>query len=326
MRKVKDGNDNRSLDDLVLVTGTSNCEFAKKVAKELKVELARSRVGRFSDGETRIDLLENVRGREVYILQTLCAPVNDNLMELVLLADSIRRSSARGITAVVPYLGYSRQDRRVRSTRVPISSRVIADIISGSGIKRLLTLDLHAEQIQGFYNIPVDNVYATPVMLGDLVRQHCDNAVTVSPDVGGVARARAFARLFDADLAIIDKRRPAENIAEVMNIIGEVRGKKCVLVDDIVDTANTLCRAAVALKEAGAETVMAYCTHAVLSGDAVDRINDSELDSVVVTDTIPLSKTAQECCKIRSLTVTDLIAEAMMRVHSQESVSSLFIE
>lgn len=318
--------DRVSLDDLVLVAGTSHPEFAKRVARELKVELARARIGRFSDGETRIDLLENVRGREVYIIQSLCAPVNDHLMELVLLADSIRRSSARGITAVVPYLGYSRQDRRVRSTRVPISARVIADMVGAAGFKRVLTMDLHAEQIQGFYNIPVDNVYATPVMLGHLARRGHDNAVAVSPDVGGVARARAFARLFDADLAIIDKRRPADNVAEVMNIIGDVNGKLCVLVDDIVDTANTLCKAGAALKEAGAKAVVAYCTHPVLSGEAVARVADSVLDDLVVADTIPLSQQARDCGRIRQLSVADLIAEAVARVHTQESVSSLFME
>lgn len=315
------------LDDLVLVSGTSHTEFAARIARELKVELAKARVSKFSDGETRIDLLENVRGREVYVIQSLCAPANDNLMELVLLADSIRRSSARGITAVVPYLGYSRQDRRVRSTRVPISARVVADIIGAAGFKRVLTMDLHAEQIQGFYSIPVDNVYATPVMLGDLARRgRGGGTVTVSPDVGGVARARAFARLCDADLAIIDKRRPAENVAEVMNIIGDVRGKVCVLVDDIVDTANTLCKAGAALKEAGARAVVAYCTHPVLSGDAVARVADSVLDDLVVSDTIPLSQTARDCGKIRQLSVADLIAEAVARVHTQESVSSLFME
>ncbi len=315
------------LDDLVLVSGTSHTGFAERIARELRVELAKARVSKFSDGETRIDLLENVRGREVYVIQSLCAPANDNLMELVLLADSARRSSARGITAVVPYLGYSRQDRRVRSTRVPISARVVADIIGGAGFKRVLTMDLHAEQIQGFYSIPVDNVYATPVMLGDLARRgHGGGTVTVSPDVGGVARARAFARLCDADLAIIDKRRPAENVAEVMNIIGDVRGKVCVLVDDIVDTANTLCRAGAALKDAGARAVVAYCTHPVLSGDAAARVADSVLDDLVVSDTIPLSQTARECGKIRQLSVADLIAEAVARVHTQESVSSLFME
>lgn len=315
------------LDDLVLVSGTSHTRFAARIARELKVELAKARVSKFSDGETRIDLLENVRGREVYVIQSLCAPANDNLMELVLLADSIRRSSARGITAVVPYLGYSRQDRRVRSTRVPISARVVADIIGAAGFKRVLTMDLHAEQIQGFYSIPVDNVYATPVMLGDLARRgRGGGTVTVSPDVGGVARARAFARLCDADLAIIDKRRPAENVAEVMNIIGDVRGKVCVLVDDIVDTANTLCKAGAALKEAGARAVVAYCTHPVLSGDAVARVADSVLDDLVVSDTIPLSQTARDCGKIRQLSVADLIAEAVARVHTQESVSSLFME
>lgn len=315
------------LDDLVLVSGTSHTRFAARIARELKVELAKARVSKFSDGETRIDLLENVRGREVYVIQSLCAPANDNLMELVLLADSIRRSSARGITAVVPYLGYSRQDRRVRSTRVPISARVVADIIGAAGFKRVLTMDLHAEQIQGFYSIPVDNVYATPVMLGDLARRgRGGGTVTVSPDVGGVARARAFARLCDADLAIIDKRRPAENVAEVMNIIGDVRGKVCVLVDDIVDTANTLCKAGAALKDAGARAVVAYCTHPVLSGDAVARVADSVLDDLVVSDTIPLSQTARDCGKIRQLSVADLIAEAVARVHTQESVSSLFME
>lgn len=315
-----------NLDDLVLVTGTSHREFAERVARELKVELGKARVSKFSDGETRVELRENVRGREVYILQPLCAPVNDSLMELVLLADTIRRSSARGITAVVPYLGYARQDRRVLSTRVPISARVVADMVSAAGFKRLLTLDLHAEQIQGFYDIPVDNVYATPVLLADLVRSGSDDATVVSPDVGGVARARAFARLLDAELAIIDKRRPADNVAQVMNIIGSVEGRRCVLVDDMVDTANTLCRAAAALKEAGARSVDAYCTHAVLSGEATGRIAESELDSLVVTDTVPLSESSRSCSKIRQLTVTELIAEAMMRVHTQESVSSLFLE
>ena len=327
--KGRDGEHNSELEDFVLFSGGAHPALAKSIAKRMKVYLSRANVTRFSDGETAIELLENVRGKEVFILQPTCAPTNDNLMELLLMADAAARSSARGITAVAPYLGYARQDRRTRSSRVPISARVIADMIAGAGVNRMLTLDLHAEQIQGFYNIPVDNVYAAPVLLGDFARREFGgkHPVIVSPDVGGVVRARAFAKAAaDADLAIIDKRRPSANVAKVMHIIGDVDGRDCVIVDDIVDTANTLCEAAAALKEAGANSVVAYCTHPVLSGGAANRVADSALDELAVTNTIPLSPEATECGKIRELSVSDLLAEAITRVYNQESVSSLFLE
>jgi ribose-phosphate pyrophosphokinase len=284
-------------------------------------------VSRFSDGEVNIELMENVRGRDVFLLQSTCPPVNENLMELLVMADACRRASARSITAVIPYFGYARQDRRPRATRAAITAKLVADMICGAGVQRVLTLDLHAEQIQGFFGVPVDNVYGSPVLLGDVWRMTYPNLIVVSPDVGGVVRARAFAkRLDDAELAIIDKRRPRPNESKVMNIIGEVAGKSCVLIDDMVDTAGTLCLAAQALKDEGAERVVAYITHAVLSGGAVERITKSALDELVVTDTIPLSEAARQCGRIRQLSVASLLAETIRRIRDEESVSSLYID
>jgi ribose-phosphate pyrophosphokinase len=284
-------------------------------------------VSRFSDGEVNIELMENVRGRDVFLLQSTCPPVNENLMELLVMADACRRASARSITAVIPYFGYARQDRRPRATRAAITAKLVADMICGAGVQRVLTLDLHAEQIQGFFGVPVDNVYGSPVLLGDVWRMTYPNLIVVSPDVGGVVRARAFAkRLDDAELAIIDKRRPRPNESKVMNIIGEVSGKSCVLIDDMVDTAGTLCLAAQALKDEGAQRVVAYITHAVLSGGAVERIAKSALDELVVTDTIPLGEAARQCGRIRQLSVAALLAETIRRIRDEESVSSLYID
>jgi ribose-phosphate pyrophosphokinase len=289
--------------------------------------IGRASVGRFSDGEVNVELMENVRGRDVFLLQSTCPPVNENLMELLVMADACRRASAGSITAVVPYFGYSRQDRRPRATRAAITAKLVADMICGAGVQRVLTLDLHAEQIQGFFGVPVDNVFGSPVLLGDVWRKAYPNVVVVSPDVGGVVRARAFAkRLDDAELAIIDKRRPRPNESKVMNIIGEVSGRSCVLIDDMVDTAGTLCLAAQALKEEGAERVVAYITHAVLSGNAVERIAGSALDELVVTDTIPLSEAGRQCARIRQLSVAALLAETIRRIRDEESVSSLYID
>jgi ribose-phosphate pyrophosphokinase len=284
-------------------------------------------VSRFSDGEVNIELMENVRGRDVFLLQSTCPPVNENLMELLVMADACRRASARSITAVIPYFGYARQDRRPRATRAAITAKLVADMICGAGVERVLTLDLHAEQIQGFFGVPVDNVYGSPVLLGDVWRMTYPNVIVVSPDVGGVVRARAFAkRLDDAELAIIDKRRPRPNESKVMNVIGEVSGKSCVLIDDMVDTAGTLCLAAQALKDEGAQRVVAYITHAVLSGGAVERIATSALDELVVTDTIPLGEAARQCGRIRQLSVAALLAETIRRIRDEESVSSLYID
>jgi ribose-phosphate pyrophosphokinase len=283
-------------------------------------------VGRFSDGESNVELLENVRGKDVFILQPTCAPANDNLMELVILADALKRASAGRITAAVPYFGYARQDRRPRSARVPIAAKVVANMLQAVGVQRVLTVDLHADQIQGFFDIPVDNIYATPILLGDIWKQRHDDLLVVSPDVGGVLRARAAAKLLETELAIIDKRRPKANVSEVMHIIGEVEGRSCVIMDDIVDTAGTLCKAARALKEHGAKKVMAYCTHAVLSGSAVERIAESDLDELVITDTIPLSEDAQACKRIRVVPIAGLLAETIIRISNEESVSSLFAE
>jgi ribose-phosphate pyrophosphokinase len=289
--------------------------------------LGRSEVGRFSDGEVKVELMENVRGRDVFIVQPTSPPVNDHLMELLVMTDACRRASAARITAVVPYFGYARQDRRMRGARSAISAKLVANMLSSAGVHRLLTVDLHADQIQGFFDIPVDNVYASPVLLGEVWKQGYRNMIVVSPDVGGVARARAFAkRLDDADLAIIDKRRPRPNESKVMNIIGEVDGKNCVLVDDMVDTAGTLCQAAQALKDEGAVKVVAYITHALLSGDAVKRISSSALDELVVTDTIPLSDEASACSRIRRLSVAALLAETIRRIRDEESVSSLYVD
>ncbi|MCC2655447.1 MAG: ribose-phosphate diphosphokinase [Panacagrimonas sp.] len=311
----------------MLFTGNANPQLAQDIANYMRVSLGKAMIGKFSDGEIQIEILENVRGKDVFVIQPTCAPTNDNFMELVMMLDALKRASAQRITAVVPYFGYARQDRRPRSARVPISAKVCADMIGECGADRVLTVDLHADQIQGFFDIPVDNVYASPVLLGDIWRQTHENLIVVSPDVGGVVRARAIAkRLDDADLAIIDKRRPRPNEAKVMNIIGDVRGKSCVLVDDLVDTAGTLGQAAGALKDAGAIKVVAYVTHPVLSGPAVSNIMNSRLDQLVVTDTIPLSPAAAACPKIRQLSIGGLLAETIRRVSAEESVSSLYID
>jgi len=316
------------LDDrTMLFTGNSNRPLANAIAAHLQVPLGKATVGRFSDGEIAVEITENIRGRDIFLLQSTCAPPNDNLMELLVMVDAMRRASAASITAVIPYLGYARQDRRTRSSRVPISARTVADLIGVVGTDRVLTVDLHADQVQGFFGIPLDNVYASPVLLGDVWRHEYPDLIVVSPDVGGVVRARAFARRLDnADLAIIDKRRPRANEAEVMNIIGDVDGRTCVLVDDMVDTAGTLCQAARVLKERGARRVLAYCTHAVLSGPAVERIDGSELDELVVTDTIPLSSEASASSRIRQLSVAELLGESINRVCSGQSLSSMFVD
>ena len=311
--------------ELKIFTGNAHPELANRVVDRLRMELGRAYVGRFSDGEVSVEIHDNVRGKDVFILQPTCAPTNDNLMELIFMADCLHRASAQRITAVVPYFGYARQDRRSRSARVPITAKVVADMLGIAGIDRLLTIDLHADQIQGFFAMPVDNIYATPVLLVDVERQGYENLIIVSPDVGGVVRARAMAKqLNDLDLAIIDKRRPRANESEVMHIIGDVRGKTCLLVDDMVDTVGTLCAAANALKRNGAVKVVAYCTHAVLSGNAIQNINASELDELVVTDTIPLRPEAHTCKKIRQLSIADELAESIRRVSNEESLSALF--
>jgi len=311
---------------MMVFSGNANPALAQKVASRLYLSLGNADVGKFSDGEVAVELKENVRGKDVFILQSTCAPTNDNLMELVVMIDALRRASAARITAVVPYFGYARQDRRVRSARVAITSKVVADMIVNVGVDRVLTVDLHAEQIQGFFSCPVDNVYGSPILIDDIVSCKYENLIVVSPDIGGVVRARAVAKqLDDADLAIIDKRRPQANEAQVMNLIGEVDGRSCLLVDDMVDTAGTLCKAADALKERGACKVVAYCTHAVLSGNALDNISNSQLDELVVTDTIPLSEEAKSLKKIRVLTIADLLAESMRRVSNEESISAMFL-
>jgi len=309
-----------------IFTGNANPKLAEAVCRHLNISLGRCVVGRFSDGEVMIELLENVRGRDVFILQSTCAPTNDNLMEVLVMIDALKRASAARITAAIPYFGYARQDRRPRSARVPISAKVVADMLMTVGLHRVMVMDLHADQIQGFFNIPVDNIYATPILLGDLWKQNYDDLLIVSPDVGGVVRARAIAKRLDSDLAIIDKRRPKANVSEVMNIIGDVEGRSCVIMDDIVDTANTLCKAATALKGHGAKKVVAYCTHPVLSGGAVARISASDMDEIVVTDTIPLSPEAKACSRIRQLSCAQLLAETMTRISNEESVSSLFTD
>jgi len=310
---------------MMVFTGNANPELAQKVATKLELSLGKADVGKFSDGEIAVELNENVRGKDVFVVQSTCAPTNDNLMELIVMIDALRRASAARITAVVPYFGYSRQDRRVRSARVPITAKVVADMMVNVGVDRVLTVDLHAEQIQGFFACPVDNVYASPVLNDDILDCHYENLIVVSPDIGGVVRARAIAKqLDDADLAIIDKRRPRANEAQVMNLIGEVDSRTCLLVDDMVDTAGTLCKAADALKERGAARVVAYCTHAVLSGSALNNIRKSQLDQLVVTDTIPLSEEARGIDKIRQLTLSTLLAESMRRVSNEESISALF--
>lgn len=312
---------------MMVFAGNANPRLAQEVCDHLNLPLGKANVGRFSDGETTVEVLENVRGRDVFILQSTCEPTNDNLMEILLLCDALRRASVDRMTAVVPYFGYSRQDRRIRHQRVPVSAKVVANMLCAAGIDRLLTIDLHADQIQGFFDIPVDNVYASPLLLSDIWRQQYPNMVVVSPDVGGVVRARAMAkRLDDTDLAIIDKRRPRANESEVMHIIGDVRDRTCIIIDDLVDTAGTLCQAAKALKEHGAAAVVAYATHPVLSGPAVERINDSVIDELVVSDTIPLSEETARSPKIRQLGVAELLAETLRRVHREESVSSLYVD
>jgi len=311
-----------------LFTGNANPELAKKIAYHLDTTVGKAKVTTFSDGEIAIEIQENVRGKDVYILQSTCAPTNDNLMELLTMADALRRASAASITAVLPYFGYARQDRRIRSARVPITAKVVADMISTVGINRVLTVDLHADQIQGFFYIPVDNVYATPIMIEDIQQKHFKNVKIVSPDVSGVIRARAIAkRLHNGlDLAIIDKRRPRANESEVMNVIGEVKDHHCIVIDDIIDTAGTLCQAAAALKKNGASGVSAYITHAVLSGKAIENITASDIDELVVSDTIPLSAAAKKCKKIRQITLSGTLARAISRVNRAESLSSMFIE
>ncbi|RLA26994.1 MAG: ribose-phosphate diphosphokinase [Gammaproteobacteria bacterium] len=312
---------------MAIFSGNAHPELAHSIARVLHIPLAKAHVGRFSDGEINVEILENIRGREAFIVQPTCPPTAENLMELLVMVDAARRASASRITAVIPYFGFGRQDRRPRSSRVPITAKLVAKLIATAGVDRVLTVDLHAEQIQGFFDIAVDNVYASPLLLGDVWKQKYEDMVVVSPDVGGVVRARALAkRLDDADLVIIDKRRSKANQSEVMNIIGEVAGKNCVMIDDMVDTAGTLCHAAGALKERGAASVDAYITHAVLSGPAVSRITESALDEVVVTDTIPLGEEARACSKIRQLPTAELLAETMRRIANEESVSSLYVD
>ena len=314
------------LERLMLFTGNANPRLAQEVVKHLNISLGRAIVGTFSDGEVMVEILENVRGKDVFVLQSTCAPTNDNLMEMLVMVDALKRSSAARVSAAIPYFGYARQDRRPRSARVAISAKVVANMLASVGVARVLTMDLHADQIQGFFDIPVDNIYAAPVLLGDVWKQRYDDLIVVSPDVGGVVRARALAKRLESDLAIIDKRRPKANVSEVMNVIGEVKGRTCVIMDDMVDTAGTLCKAAQVLKEEGAKKVVAYCTHPVLSGGAVERIAASDLDELVVTDTIPLADDARACGRIRQLSVAGLLAETILRIFTEDSVSSLFIE
>lgn len=311
---------------MVLFTGNANPELATEVAQALGIPLGRALVGKFSDGETSVELMDNVRGQDVFVIQSTCAPSNDNLMELLVMMDAIKRSSAARITAVIPYFGYARQDRRPRTARVAISAKLVASMVNLSGANRVLTIDLHADQIQGFFDIPTDNIYASPILMSQVWRKQLPNPIVVSPDVGGVVRARALAKQLDTDLAIIDKRRPRANEAKVMNIIGEVSDRSCILVDDMVDTANTLCEAASALKRNGATKVLACCTHPVLSGDAVARIEKSELDEVLVTNSIPLRADAQKCPRIKQSSVAELLAESMRRITTGDSISSLFID
>jgi len=312
---------------MMVFSGNANLALAEGIVKKLNMRLGMATVGRFSDGEVAVEIEENVRGKDVFVVQPTCSPTNENLMELLVMIDAFKRASASRITAVMPYYGYARQDRRSRSARVPISAKLVAKMIEQAGASRLLTVDLHADQIQGFFDIPVDNVYSSPILLGDLWRQQYKDLIVVSPDVGGVVRARALAkRLNDADLAIIDKRRLKANVAEVMHIIGDVDGRVCVLIDDLVDTAGTLCHAAAALKKHGATKVVAYCTHAVLSGSAMQNLNSSALDELVVTDTIPLTQSALDSGKIRQLSVAEMLAETIRRISVGESVSSLYVD
>ena len=310
--------------NLMVFSGNANPELTNEITRHLGLNMGKALVSQFSDGEINIEIRDNVRGRDVFVVQPTCAPTHKNLMELILIIDALRRASATRITAVVPYFGYARQDRRVRSIRVPISAKVVADMLTNAGVDRVMTVDLHAEQIQGFFDCAVDNVYGLPVLLTDVERQNYENLTVVSPDIGGVVRARAMAKQLNTDLAIIDKRRPEANQAQVMNIIGEVEGRTCLLIDDIVDTAGTLCKAADALKEQGAKKVIAYCTHPVLSGKAIENIENSALDTLVVTNSIPLTEAAKNCAKIRSLSLGQMLAEAMRRVSNEESVSAMF--
>ena len=310
----------------VLFTGNANPVLAQEMAAHLGVELGQAMVGRFSDGEVTVEIRQNVRARDVFVVQPTCAPTNENLMELLIMVDALKRASARRITAVIPYFGYARQDRRPRSTRVPISAKVVANLLETVGVERLLSMDLHADQIQGFFDIPVDNIYASPVLLSDLKSKNHPNLVVVSPDIGGVVRARALAKQLGCDLAIIDKRRPTANVSEVMHVIGEIDGRNCIIMDDMIDTAGTLVKAAEVLKARGAKSVYAYCTHPVFSGPAVDRIASSQIDEVVITNTIPLSAAAKACPKIRQLSVAFLFAETIRRISDGESVTSLFAE
>ena len=317
---------NAAMDRLMVFAGNANPHLAQDVVRHLNIKLGRAVVGKFSDGEVMVEVMENVRGKDVFVLQSTCQPTNDNLMELMVMVDALKRSSAARVSAAIPYFGYARQDRRPRSARVAISAKVVANMLTSAGVSRVLTMDLHADQIQGFFDMPVDNIYAAPVLLGDVWKKGYDNLIVVSPDVGGVVRARALAKRLESDLAIIDKRRPRANVSEVMNVIGEVKGRTCVIMDDMVDTAGTLCKAAEVLKAEGALKVVAYCTHAVLSGNAVARIAESAIDELVVTDTIPLRDDARACGKIRSLSVAGLLAETILRIFTEDSVSSLFIE
>ena len=310
----------------MIFSGNANKPLAKMVAQNLGMTLGKASVKTFSDGEISVEIEENVRGQDVYIIQPLCDPVNNNLMEVLIMADALKRSSVERISVVLPYFGYSRQDRRARSARVPITAKVVANMLTVMGVERLLTIDLHADQIQGFFDIPVDNIYSAPVLLGNIWKRNFNNLVVVSPDVGGVVRARALAKRLDCDLAIIDKRRPKPNVASVMNIIGDIRDRTCIIIDDIIDTANTLCEGAKALNEAGAKEIYAFATHPVLSGPAVERISNSYITEVVVTDTIELSESARNCDKIRQLSIAPLLAETIRRISNEESVSSLFMD
>ena len=311
--------------DMKLFAGNATPELAQKIADRLYIKLGEASVGRFSDGEISVAINENVRGSDVFILQSTCAPTNDNLMELIVMVDALRRASAGRITAVMPYFGYARQDRRVRSARVPITAKVVADFLSSVGVDRVLTVDLHAERIQGFFDVPVDNVFGTPVLLEHMRQQNFDNPVVVSPDIGGVVRARAFAKLMDdTDLAIIDKRRPSANVSQVMHIIGDVKGRDCIIVDDMIDTGGTLCKAAEALKSHGAKRVFAYATHPVFSGNAVQNIKDSDIDEVIVTDSVPLSDEMKATGKVTQLTLSGMLSEALRRVSNEESISAMF--
>ena len=314
------------LANTVLFTGNANPALAQEIASSLGIELGRALVGRFTDGEVTVEIQQNVRARDIFVLQPTCSPTNEHLMELFIMVDALKRASAGRITAVIPYYGYARQDRRPRSTRVPISAKVVANMLEAVGVNRVLTMDLHADQIQGFFDIPVDNIYASPVLLSDLKSKQYDDLIVVSPDVGGVVRARALAKQLNCDLAIIDKRRPAPNVSEVMHVIGEIEGRNCVIMDDMIDTAGTLVSAADVLKERGAQRVLAYCTHPVFSGPALERIKNSQIDEVVITNTIPLNADAKATRKIRQLSVAFLFAETIRRISDGASVTSLFSE